>query len=531
MTATDSIAELRAAVERRRAGAARRRGGRPRALPRPAAEARAGRLQLQRGDAAGGSAGGRAARGSGAALQPSWRRELGAGGTVERVEVAGPGFVNIFLSDAWYRRAMDASRGRAARTSARRRPRRRSGSWSSSSPPTRPARCTSAAVATPPTATRWCGCWRRSATRCSASSTSTTRAGRCERFAASLAARMKAASRPRTATKATTSTELAERHGGRGDRPRRPRRRSGGAGVELILEGVRETLGPLQRPLRQLVLGAGPVRAAARWTPRWPGSRSATTATAATGRCGCAATEFGDDKDRVLVRAGGEPTYLAADVAYHWGKLERGFERLIDVLGADHHGYAPRLRAAIAALGADPEALEALIMRLVHIVEGGRAGPDVEAQRRLRLARRAGRRHRGRRDALVHALAQPRHGGRSRPRAGPARVERQPRLLRPVRARPDRQHPAQGGRRTRRQAAGGGADRRARRWRRPRRRWSSACWSSPRRCARPPRGARRTGSAPTRPPSPPTSTPSTATARSSAPRARGSSAPDSRSAC
>ncbi len=73
----------------------------------------------------------------------------------------------------------------------------------------------------------------------------------------------------------------------------------------------------------------------------------------------------------MLIRANGEPTYLAADVAYHWDKLERGFERLVDVLGADHHGYAPRLRAAIAGLGADPDAFEALIMRLVHIVEGG----------------------------------------------------------------------------------------------------------------------------------------------------------------
>ncbi len=82
-------------------------------------------------------------------------------------------------------------------------------------------------------------------------------------------------------------------------------------------------------------------------------------------------TDFGDDKDRVLIRAGGEPTYLAADIAYHRDKLERGFERLIDVLGADHHGYAPRLRAALAALGVDPERLEALIMRLVHIVESG----------------------------------------------------------------------------------------------------------------------------------------------------------------
>jgi arginyl-tRNA synthetase len=82
-------------------------------------------------------------------------------------------------------------------------------------------------------------------------------------------------------------------------------------------------------------------------------------------------TEFGDDKDRVLIRADGEPTYLAADIAYHWDKLERGFEHLINVLGADHHGYAPRQRAAVAALGSDPDVLETLIMRLVHLVEGG----------------------------------------------------------------------------------------------------------------------------------------------------------------
>jgi arginyl-tRNA synthetase len=82
-------------------------------------------------------------------------------------------------------------------------------------------------------------------------------------------------------------------------------------------------------------------------------------------------TDFGDDKDRVLIRANGEPTYLAADVAYHWDKLQRGFDRLIDVLGADHHGYVARIRAAIEALGADPAAFEALIMSLVHIVEAG----------------------------------------------------------------------------------------------------------------------------------------------------------------
>jgi arginyl-tRNA synthetase len=81
-------------------------------------------------------------------------------------------------------------------------------------------------------------------------------------------------------------------------------------------------------------------------------------------------SELGDDKDRVLIRADGEPTYFAADIAYHRDKLERGWERLIDPLGSDHHGYVPRMRASIEALGADPDRYEAPIMQLVQIVEG-----------------------------------------------------------------------------------------------------------------------------------------------------------------
>jgi arginyl-tRNA synthetase len=82
-------------------------------------------------------------------------------------------------------------------------------------------------------------------------------------------------------------------------------------------------------------------------------------------------TEFGDDKDRVLVRSDGEPTYFAADVAYHRDKMARGAELMIDPLGADHHGYVPRMKASLAALGADPDRYEAPILQLVQVVEGG----------------------------------------------------------------------------------------------------------------------------------------------------------------
>jgi arginyl-tRNA synthetase len=80
---------------------------------------------------------------------------------------------------------------------------------------------------------------------------------------------------------------------------------------------------------------------------------------------------FGDDKDRVLQRSTGAPTYFAADVAYHEDKVRRGFDRLIDVLGADHHGYIGRMKGVMAALGHEPDRLEIPILQFVHIVEGG----------------------------------------------------------------------------------------------------------------------------------------------------------------
>jgi arginyl-tRNA synthetase len=82
-------------------------------------------------------------------------------------------------------------------------------------------------------------------------------------------------------------------------------------------------------------------------------------------------TTFGDDKDRVLTRSDGAPTYFAADVAYMLNKRSRGWERQLVPVGADHHGYVARLKAAFAALGGDPELLEPLIIQFVHLVEGG----------------------------------------------------------------------------------------------------------------------------------------------------------------
>lgn len=86
-------------------------------------------------------------------------------------------------------------------------------------------------------------------------------------------------------------------------------------------------------------------------------------------------TEFGDEKDRVVVRDNGVKTYFASDIAYHLNKFERGFERLIDIWGADHHGYIPRVRAALQALDLPAEALEVLLVQFATLWRGGEKVP------------------------------------------------------------------------------------------------------------------------------------------------------------
>ena len=92
-------------------------------------------------------------------------------------------------------------------------------------------------------------------------------------------------------------------------------------------------------------------------------------------------TEFGDEKDEVVVRKNGMPTYFAADIAYHKNKFERGFKWVINVWGADHHGHIARMKGAAEALGYDPDKLDVVLMQLVRLYQGGEA---------LRMSKRTG---------------------------------------------------------------------------------------------------------------------------------------------
>ncbi|MBI1997669.1 MAG: arginine--tRNA ligase [Deltaproteobacteria bacterium] len=82
-------------------------------------------------------------------------------------------------------------------------------------------------------------------------------------------------------------------------------------------------------------------------------------------------TQFGDDKDRAVIKSDGELTYFASDIAYHRNKFERRFAKLINVWGADHHGYVPRLKAALRGLGYDPEVLQVVLVQMVQLTRGG----------------------------------------------------------------------------------------------------------------------------------------------------------------
>jgi arginyl-tRNA synthetase len=364
---TDSVAELRGAVTR---AARTLRDGEP-GGPEPSLD-RPPKPEL--GDYSSNAAMllaapmGEKPRDVAARLGAELERDPGPEGGVARIEVAGPGFVNLFLADSWYRRAMA---GLAA-----------AGEDLGPAPTASPERILVEFVSANPTGPLHVGGGRHAAygdalvRLLEAAGHEVGRefyvndgGGQVERFALSIAARMTGGELPEDGYSGDYVTGLAERIAAQGIDPG-DTDAIGRRGVELVLEMVRGTLDRFGVHFdtwfseRELYSRGEVDEALARLEQGGRSYRS-------DGALWLRTTEFGDDKDRVLIRANGEPTYLAADVAYHWDKLERGFDRLIDVLGADHHGYAPRLRAAIAGLGADPDRFESLIMRLVHVVEGG----------------------------------------------------------------------------------------------------------------------------------------------------------------
>jgi arginyl-tRNA synthetase len=285
---------------------------------------------------------------------------------VERIEVAGPGFVNVFLADRWYRESVAALLAAGERFGA--------------GDPERRERVLVEFVSANPTGPLTVAGGRGAAYGDSlarlleASGHEVEReyllndvGGQVRRFAASIAAHMRGQDLPEDGYAGDYVRELAGElgDGGSDDLDELARR-----GTEAMRERIEATLERFrvrfdtwfsERSLHE----SGRIAEAIEFL------RDRSHVYDSEGAVWLRTTEFGDDKDRVLIRAGGEPTYFAADIAYHRDKLNRGWERLIDPLGADHHGYVPRMRAAIEALGANPDCYEAPIMQLVQVVDGG----------------------------------------------------------------------------------------------------------------------------------------------------------------
>jgi arginyl-tRNA synthetase len=297
------------------------------------------------------------------------------GESLERTEVAGPGFLNLFMSDAWYRGAVSDLGGAEPPVPPVQAPEKILLEFVSANP-TGPLTAASGRHAAYGDAVA--RLLKRSGHEVSTEYYVNDGGSQVENFGLSIAARMEGREPPENGYRGDYVNSLAERARSEGieagDVERLTRE-----GVAWMVEGIRGSLEAFgvgmddffsERSLYERGLvekGLERLREAGHTFEQ-------------DGALWLRTTEFGDDKDRVLVRSGGDPTYFGADVAYHADKVERGHFRLLDVLGADHHGYVARMDAAVHSLGADVE-FEARILQMIHLVEGGQ---------RAKMSKRAG---------------------------------------------------------------------------------------------------------------------------------------------
>jgi arginyl-tRNA synthetase len=289
------------------------------------------------------------------------------GEALERVEVAGPGFLNLFLADAWYVGALDwvlaAGDGYGGGVAS---PALRVNVEFVSANPTGPLTAASGRHAAYGDAlARVLGFAGHEVVREYYFNDAGTQ---IEKLGASIRARARGEEVPEGGYVGDYVSELAAQIPGAADMEAHELAR---LGVELMFERIKATLRAYRVEydvfFNEAVLHEGSPSAIERGLARLSEEGHLYRSE---GALWLRTTDFGDDKDRVLERSTGQTTYFAADVAYAENKLERGFDLLVLPLGSDHHGYVARMKANIAALGVDPDRLEIPILQFVHIVEG-----------------------------------------------------------------------------------------------------------------------------------------------------------------
>ena len=290
---------------------------------------------------------------------------------VERVEVAGPGFLNLFMTDSWYLDAL--ARALAAGE--------RFGAGTAEAPEHVNVEFVSANPTGPITvASARHGAYGDSLSRILEYAGHRVEreyyvndaGGQVRRFGESIRARARGEEPPEDGYHGAYVAELAASIDGAADiAPEELAER----GVELILEGVRVSLSRLRVEMDRYSLEHKLHGGLDEVIERLVGVYESDGAT------WLRTTTQGDDKDRVLRRSSGDFTYFAVDIAYHADKLARGYDRMIAVWGADHHGHIKRMRIAWEQLGGDPKQLEIVLMQLVNLTESGE---------RVQMSKRAG---------------------------------------------------------------------------------------------------------------------------------------------
>ncbi|WP_053226250.1 arginine--tRNA ligase [Solirubrobacter soli] len=290
------------------------------------------------------------------------------GPAIDRVEVAGPGFLNVFLTDHWYadaaRQIVDAGDG-----------------WGKGTPE-HPETVIVEFVSANPTGPLTAASGRHAAygdalaRLLELSGNAVTReyyfnnaGSQVSKLGASVRARARHEPVPEDGYQGDYVGELAKQIDGAAEKDAEE---LGVLASALIMDGIRATLHDYRVDFDSYFLEGSlyegdpsPIEQAFAVLAEQGHSYESE------GALWMRTSAYGDDKDRVLQRSTGAPTYFAADVAYHENKVQRGYDRLIDVLGADHHGYIGRMKGVMEALGHEPDRLEIPILQFVHVVEGG----------------------------------------------------------------------------------------------------------------------------------------------------------------